>query len=82
MPLPTHSERPDITLRPARAADAELFYAVVDRTMRTFVLETWGAWDEARVRRESIEKSEDPNVQVIEVSETPAGIFCELIETF
>ncbi|MBW4623786.1 MAG: GNAT family N-acetyltransferase [Cyanosarcina radialis HA8281-LM2] len=63
------------TLRPTSADDAPLFYSVIDRTMREFVLTTWGAWDEARVRREADEKSRDPNARAIQVADVSVGVF-------
>jgi ribosomal protein S18 acetylase RimI-like enzyme len=67
--------RATFTLRQANIDDAPLFHSVIDRTMRDFVLITWGAWDEARVRRESEEKSRDRNAQVIQVGDVSAGVF-------
>jgi ribosomal protein S18 acetylase RimI-like enzyme len=64
-----------LALRQANIDDAPLFYSVIDRTMRDFVVITWGAWDEARVRRESEEKSRDPNAQVIQVGDVYVGVF-------
>ena len=64
----------DITLRPATKADAPLFYSVIDRTMREFIVATWGAWNEERVQRESLENSASPNAQVIQVGNVPVGV--------
>jgi ribosomal protein S18 acetylase RimI-like enzyme len=66
---------PSFTLRSAHSGDASIFYAVIDQTMREFIIATWGQWDEARVQRESQEKCLDPDAQIIQVSEIPAGVF-------
>ena len=44
-----------VTLRPATTSDASLFYSVIAETMRSFIISTWGAWDEQRVLREARE---------------------------
>jgi ribosomal protein S18 acetylase RimI-like enzyme len=62
------------TLRQANAADAPLFYRVIDQTMRNFIVATWGRWDESRVQRESHEDSSSLNAQVIQVGNTAAGV--------
>ncbi len=63
------------TLRQSNAADAPLFYRVIDQTMRAFIVATWGGWDESRVQRESYEDSSSPNAQVIQVGNTAVGVF-------
>jgi ribosomal protein S18 acetylase RimI-like enzyme len=63
------------TLRPAGADDAPLFYRVIDKTMREFIVATWGTWNEERVQRESYEDSCSPNAQVIQVGGISAGVF-------
>lgn len=63
------------TLRPASADDAPLFYSVIDRTMREFIITTWGIWNEARVQRESEEDSRSLNAQVIQVADISVGVF-------
>jgi ribosomal protein S18 acetylase RimI-like enzyme len=63
------------TLRRASVDDAPLFYAVIDRTMREFIVTTWGTWSESRVQEESREDSSSPNAQVILVSDVAVGVF-------
>jgi ribosomal protein S18 acetylase RimI-like enzyme len=63
------------TLRPANVDDAPLFYSVIDRTMREFIIATWGAWNEARVQSESAETSRSPNAQVIQIGDLSVGVF-------
>lgn len=62
------------TLRQASVDDAPLFYAVIDRTMREFIIATWGAWSESRVQEESREDSSSPNAQVILVGNVTVGV--------
>jgi ribosomal protein S18 acetylase RimI-like enzyme len=66
---------PTFRLRQASADDAPLFYSVIDRTMREFIITTWGAWNEDRVQREAYEDSRSPNAQVVEVDASPVGVF-------
>jgi GNAT superfamily N-acetyltransferase len=66
---------PKFTLRPANIDDAPLFYSVIDRTMREFIIATWGAWNESRVQSESLQYSISPNAQVIEVDDVASGVF-------
>ncbi len=63
------------TLRQASSEDAPIFYRVIDQTMREFIVTTWGVWNEARVQRESDEKSRDPNARIIQVANISAGVF-------
>lgn len=63
------------TLRPSTPEDSPLFYELIKRTMRGFIIETWGGWDDARVRREAIADSKSPNAQVIQVGHVAAGVW-------
>ena len=67
-------------LRQASADDAPLFYSVIDRTMREFIIATWGTWNEDRVRRESHEDSRSPHAQVVLIDDISIGIF--VVERF
>jgi ribosomal protein S18 acetylase RimI-like enzyme len=71
---------PTFRLRQASGDDAPLFYSVIDRTMREFIITTWGTWNEDRVRRESHEDSRSPNAQVVLVDNTSVGVF--VVERF
>jgi ribosomal protein S18 acetylase RimI-like enzyme len=79
---------PKFTLRQANIDDAPLFYSVIDsrnerlrqRTMREFIITTWGAWNESRVQSESREHSISPNALVIQVGDIAAGVF--LVERY
>jgi GNAT superfamily N-acetyltransferase len=68
-------KKPEFSLRSSQIKDAPLFYSVIDRTMRQFIIATWGRWDEERVQKESKEHSISPNAQIIEVNGIPAGVF-------
>ena len=63
------------TLRPSSIDDAPIFYSVIDLTMREFIIATWGAWNETRVRQEALEHSSSPHRQIIQVGDVAAGIF-------
>jgi ribosomal protein S18 acetylase RimI-like enzyme len=65
----------NFNLRLANRDDAPLFYNIIDRTMREFILATWGRWDEARVQSESEAHSQLVNAQVIEIDHVAVGIF-------
>jgi GNAT superfamily N-acetyltransferase len=62
------------TIRRSTIDDAPLFYDVIEQTMREFILATWGRWDEARVRQESLEDSISPNAQVIQIGDVGVGV--------
>jgi ribosomal protein S18 acetylase RimI-like enzyme len=66
---------PTFRLRQASVNDAPLFYSVINRTMREFIISTWGTWNEERVQREADEDSCSPNAQVVEVDDISVGIF-------
>jgi len=61
-------------LRPSTRADNDFFYDVVEQTMRGFIVGTWGAWDDARVRAESVEFATSAGGQVIHVAGSRAGV--------
>jgi ribosomal protein S18 acetylase RimI-like enzyme len=63
-----------ISLRSSSAGDSELFYRVVFETMRDHVIETWGSWNDARVRAESIEVTSSPGACVVLVNGKSAGV--------
>jgi ribosomal protein S18 acetylase RimI-like enzyme len=71
---------PKFTLRQANIDDAPLFYSVIYRTMREFIITTWGAWNESRVQSESHKYSISPNARVIQVGDMAAGVF--LVERY
>ncbi len=65
---------PIFTIRRSTIDDAPLFYAVIDKTMRDFIVATWDRWNEDRVRQESLEDSVSPNARVIEVRDVGVGV--------
>ncbi len=69
------SRTPAFTLRPARVEDAPLFYHLIDRTMRSFIVDTWGQWDEARIQREALEDSQSSKAQIIEIGGIAVGVW-------
>jgi GNAT superfamily N-acetyltransferase len=64
----------DITFRQAVVTDAPLFYSVVDQTMREFIVATWGAWNEERVLRESLQDSSSLSAKVIQREGQDIGV--------
>ncbi len=42
--------------------------------MRDFIIATWGRWNEARVRQESLEDSVSSNARVIQVGDVAVGV--------
>jgi GNAT superfamily N-acetyltransferase len=65
---------PDITFRQAVVTDAPLFYSVIDQTMREFIVATWGAWNDERVLRESLQDSSSLNAKVIQRNGQDIGV--------
>jgi GNAT superfamily N-acetyltransferase len=62
------------TIRRSTIDDAPLFYSVINRTMREFIIATWGRWNEDRVRQESLEDSVSPNARVIQIGDVSVGV--------
>jgi ribosomal protein S18 acetylase RimI-like enzyme len=69
------SDVPEVSLRPVVADDSEMLYRVLFETMRDYVVATWGAWDEKRVRDECTERARSPEARVILFEDQPAGLF-------
>ncbi len=65
---------PAFTTRRSTIDDAPIFYAVIDKTMRDFIMATWGRCNEDRVRQESLEDSVSPNARVIQVGDVGVGV--------
>jgi ribosomal protein S18 acetylase RimI-like enzyme len=63
-----------ISLRSSSASDSDLFYRVIFETMREHVIATWGSWNDARVRAESIEDASLPEACVVLVNGKSAGV--------
>jgi ribosomal protein S18 acetylase RimI-like enzyme len=62
------------SLRPSCPDDEAFFFDVVESTMKSHVVSSWGAWDEARVRAESVEFGRTRNGEVIERGGERIGI--------
>ncbi len=71
---------PAFTTRRSNIDDAPLFYNVIDKTMRDFIIATWGRWNEDRVRQESLEDSVSLNARVIQVRDVGVGVL--IVERF
>ncbi len=64
----------EVTLRAALRSDAPLFYELLNATMRQFIVETWGTWDEKKFQQQSVEVSCSPSAQIILVGNAEAGV--------
>ena len=61
-------------MRQATSADAEFLYALNRQTMRDYVRQTWGIWDEAFQAKYFAEHFEPSGDQVILVGDQPIGL--------
>ncbi|MSU66652.1 MAG: GNAT family N-acetyltransferase [Opitutus sp.] len=64
----------NFSLRPATADDGDWLYAVREATMRGYVEETFGFWDEAAQRERFLIPRELANMQIIAVDRRRAGL--------
>ena len=62
-----------VTLRPAQPGDADLFYAARYAAFKTYVEQTWGAWDEAVQRPIADREFAEMPVEIIEHDGEPIG---------
>ena len=65
---------PHITVRSALEPDACFAYEVRESSMRQYVVETWGEWDEDEVRRQIAEDIRLTRLSVVELDRKPVGI--------
>lgn len=65
---------PHITVRSALERDAGFAYDVRESSMRQYVVETWGEWDEAEVRSQIAEDIRLARLSVIELDYKSVGI--------
>ena len=65
---------PEVSLRPATAADAEFACDTTRETMREYTLATWGEWKEDDVRRRVTENIAAGQTRIIELDGAPIGI--------
>ena len=64
----------NFTLRPARAEDCDWLLALRTATMREYVEQTWGFWDEAAQRARFHDPLERANMHVIVAGGRDAGL--------
>ena len=50
---------PAFTLRQSSIDDAALFYRIIDRPMREFIVATWGAWFMSSQNRQDFDRGDD-----------------------
>ena len=65
---------PMISLRRCMATDAELYYRLMDETLRPHIVYAWGSFDETRAREDAVEFGTSRNGRVIEVDGEPSGV--------
>jgi len=65
---------PHITVRSALEPDASFAYEVRESSMRKYVVETGGRWDEDEVRRQIAEDIRLTKLSVVEMNQQPVGI--------
>jgi GNAT superfamily N-acetyltransferase len=71
-----------ISLRPARAADSEFAYQVLERTMKSYAIATWGKWCEREAREETSADATAGRSQIIQLGTIAVGLLCvEYFET-
>jgi ribosomal protein S18 acetylase RimI-like enzyme len=64
----------NFTLRPAQTEDCDWLVALRTATMREYVEQTWGFWDQAAQRARFHDPRERANMQVIVVAGRDAGL--------
>ena len=65
---------PEVSLRPATAADAEFACDTTRETMREYTVATWGEWKEDDARRRVAENIAAGETRIIELDGVPIGI--------
>jgi GNAT superfamily N-acetyltransferase len=68
----------NVTQRPATADDLDLLYDILRTCMRDYVVQTWGAWDEAWQRARFDEVTRPEHHVILESNRTPVGCVCLL----
>src|SRR3954469_21574025 len=68
----------NLTRRPATAEDLELLYEVTRACLRDYVVETWGAWDDAAQRKRFDEVTRPEHHTILEFDKSPIGCVCLL----
>lgn len=65
---------PLVTVRNAQESDTDFAYAVRERSMRQYVEQTWGEWNEGQARNQIAEDILHSRLSIIEVNREPAGM--------
>ena len=65
---------PEVSLRPATAADTEFACDTTRETMREYTVATWGEWKEDDARRRVAEHIAAGETRIIELDGVPVGI--------
>jgi len=65
---------PEVSLRPATAADAEFACDTTRQTMREYTVATWGEWKEDDAQRRVAENIAAGETRIIELDGVPIGI--------
>ena len=72
--------RSDVTLRPATREDVEFLFSALRASLRSYVEQTFGTWDDAHQRALFVDTIDLATHQVIEVDGRDAG--CLAVEEF
>jgi GNAT superfamily N-acetyltransferase len=64
-----------ISVRPAHASDSEFAYQVLERTMKSYAIETWGTWMEREARAETSADASAGRSQIIQLGAASVGLF-------
>jgi GNAT superfamily N-acetyltransferase len=67
---------PEITKRPARAADLEFLYSLLRLSLGPYVEQTYGPWDDADQRERFFAATDPANHEIIESEGQPIGCLC------
>ncbi|MCK4572829.1 MAG: GNAT family N-acetyltransferase [candidate division Zixibacteria bacterium] len=65
-----------VSLRPATDDDCEFLYSLTRETLHQYVVETWGAWDEAYQRGHFENKFDKERMRVIQCGSVDVGLLC------
>jgi len=65
---------PRVSLRSAQAADSEFAYQVLERTMKSYAVATWGKWLEREAHEETSADATAGRSQIIQLGTTAVGL--------
>jgi len=63
-----------VTVRNAQDTDTEFAYVARERSMRKYVEQTWGEWDEANTKGQIAEDVLHGRLSILEVNHEPVGL--------